>query len=364
MKIVMSSAGKDWRGTDNVTWTLVTGLRRRGHDVLVLCRPDSVLRERLDSTDIPYAPVLNGVDLSPTALWRSARALKRFGAQIVVTLKDKDLRQSAVAARLAGLPVLVCHGTDRPLKNNARYRLFFDRVATHHVAVSQAVRDTLKKGAPWLHTDIAVVYNGIETEAIDVAQPAPLGLPADAITVGFVGHFEGRKGYQDFAQAWLRVAEAAPHAHAIVVGKGRREPEFRALLADAPRVHFLGFRDDVPAIMQALDIFVLPSRFEGFGLVLVEAMAAAAACVTYNTSNMPELIEDGVNGVLVPPGDISALAAAIVDLCTNDELRTRLGAAARASVHERFTADVMVRNYEALIASIVHSSNGTRLASL
>ena len=93
-------------------------------------------------------------------------------------------------------------------------------------------------------------------------------------------------------------------------------------------------------------------------------MAAAAAGVTYNTINMPELIQHGVNGLLVPPGDVSALAGAIVDLCTDQELRIRLGAAARTSVLERFTADVMVQNYEALIGDIVHSSNGTGLASL
>jgi glycosyltransferase involved in cell wall biosynthesis len=353
MRIVMSSAGKDWRGTDNVTWTLVTGLRRRGHDVLVLCRPDSVLRDRLADANIPYAAVLSGFDLSPATLWRCARTLKRFGAQIVITLKDKDLRQSAVAARLTGLPVLVCHGTDRPLKNNARYRFFFDRIATHHVAVSRAVRTTIKQTAPWLRADIAVVYNGIETAEIESAAPADLGLPQDAVTVGFVGHFEGRKGYKDFAQSWLRVCDAAPHAHAIIVGQGRREADFRALLAEAPRVHFLGFRSDIPSIMQALDIFVLPSRFEGFGLVLVEAMTAGAACVTYDTSNMPELIEHGVNGLLVPVGDIDALAAATTCLCQDAVLRQQLGDAAHATVLERFTADIMVENYESLIAGIV-----------
>lgn len=353
MKIVVSSAGKDWRGTDNVTWTLVTGLRRRGHDVLVLCRPDSVLRDRVAEAQIPYAAILSGLDLSPATLWRCARTLKRFGAQIVITLKDKDLRQSAVAARMIGVPVLVCHGTDRPLKNNARYRLFFDRIATHHVAVSQAVRTTIKSTAPWLRSDIAVIYNGIETEEIESAKPARLDLPTGAVSVGFVGHFEGRKGFKDFADAWWQVAERAPHAHAIIVGQGRREPDFRAALADAPRVHWLGFRSDVPAIMQALDIFVLPSRFEGFGLVLVEAMTASVACITYDSSNMPELIDHERNGLLVPLGNVSALADAIVRVCNDAVLRERLGAAAHATVLERFSAERMVADYEAFIAGIV-----------
>ena len=353
MKIVISSAGKDWRGTDNVTWTLVVGLRRRGHDVLVLCRPDSVLRDRLAEANIPFADILSGLDLSPPVLMRCIRLFRRFGAQIIVTVKDKDLRQSGVAARMMGIPVLVCHGTDRPLKNTARYRFFFSKIATHHVAVSQAVRRTLLEGSPWLKSDVAVVYNGIETQEIDDAAPVQLGLPADAVTVSFVGHFETRKGILDFAQAWHRVAAAVPNAHAIIVGQGRREPEFRAAMEGAPRVHWLGFRSDVPSINKATDIFVLPSRFEGFGLVLAEAMAAGAACVTYNSSNMPELIDHERNGLLVPIADIDALANAIVRLCNDAELRKRLGAAARQTVHERFSAERMTEDYEALIAGIV-----------
>jgi glycosyltransferase involved in cell wall biosynthesis len=353
MKIVISSAGRDWRGTDNVTWTLVTGLRRRGHEVLVLCRPDSVLRNRLAAAHIPFAAILTGLDLSPLVLLRCARTLKRFGAQILITLKDKDLRQSAVAARMVGVPVLVCHGTDRPLKNNVRYRFFFDKIATHHVAVSKAVRETLRATSPWLRSDVAVVYNGIEMDVIDAAPRAQLDLPDDAVTVGFVGHFEGRKGYQDFAQAWWQVSERVPNAHAIIVGQGRREAEFRAALEGAPRVHWLGFRSDVPSVMKALDIFVLPSRFEGFGLVVVEAMTAGAACVAYGVSSVPELIDHEHTGVLVPAGNIEALADDIIRLCHQPQLRKQLADAARVAAHERFSGERMVLDYEELIARIV-----------
>lgn len=352
MKIVISSGGKDWRGTDNVTWNLVIGLRRRGHDVLVLCRRDSVLRERLDEARIPFAAVLSGLDLSPVVLMRCMAALKRFGAQIVITVKDKDLRQSGVAARMLGLPVLVCHGTDRPLKDTARYRFFFNNIATHHLAVSRAVRTTLLRTSPWLKSDVEVVYNGIDTTDIDAATPAALGLPADAVAVSFVGHFEMRKGIIDFAEAWLRVNTEVPNAHAVIVGQGRRETEFRAALQNAPRVHWLGFRSDVPSINKATDVFVLPSRFEGFGLVLAEAMAAGVACVTYNSSNMPELIDHERNGLLVPPGDVAALANAIIRLCRDEPLRRRLGKAARDTVDERFSAERMTADYEALIARI------------
>jgi glycosyltransferase involved in cell wall biosynthesis len=351
--IVISSAGKDWRGTDVVTWSLLTGLRRRGHNVLVFCRPGSVLEQRLTDAGIPHAAILGGLDLSPAVLLRCMRELRRFRADIVLTLKDKDLRLTAVAARAIGIPVMVCHGTDRPLKNEARYRFFFGRIATHHVAVSQAVRKTLRESAAWLKRDISVIYNGVDINEIDAAPALDLGLPAGAVTVGFVGHFEGRKGILDFAQAWQLAAPQVPHAHAVIAGQGRREPDFRAALEGAPRVHWLGFRSDVGSVMKALHVFVLPSRFEGFGLVLVEAMAAGAACIAYNSSNMPEIITDGVEGLLVPVGDVQALASAIVRLSSDAGLRVRLGDAARRAALERFSAERMVADYEAEISRVI-----------
>jgi glycosyltransferase involved in cell wall biosynthesis len=353
VKIAISAAGKDWRGTDVVTWTLVTGFRQRGHEVLVLCRPGSILQQRLVDNGIPHAAILGGIDLSPAVLLRCVLALRRFRADVVLTLKDKDLRLSGVAARLLRIPVIVCHGTDRPLKDKPHYRFFFGRVATDHVAVSEAVRNTLIASAPWLKRSVTVIYNGVDIAAVDAAPSAALPVPAHAATVGFVGHFETRKGIIDFAQAWRVAAEQAREAHAVIVGEGRREPEFRAALHGAPRVHWLGFRSDVAAVMKSLDIFVLPSRFEGFGLVLVEAMAAGAACVAYDSSNMPEIITDGVDGVLVPTGDTAALAAAIVRVCQDAGLRSRLGAAARATAVQRFSADRMIRDYEAELLRIV-----------
>jgi glycosyltransferase involved in cell wall biosynthesis len=363
VNIVLSAAGKDWRGTENVTWMLMHGFRRRGHNVLVLCRPDSALEQRLLAEQLPHASVLSGVDLNPAALFRIARVLKRFRADVVLTQKDKDIRLAGVAARMIGVPVIVSHVTDRPLKDKLHYRFFFRRIATHHVAVSHAVRATVLKSAPWLQHDVAVIYNGVDVEAIDAAPPADLPVPHGAVAVGFVGHFEMRKGIVDFAQAWQRVSETVPNAHAVIVGEGKREADFRAAMGDAPRVHWLGFRRDVPSIMKALDIFVVPSRFEGFGLVIAEAMAARAAVVGYNSSNMPEIIHDNVDGMLVAVGDTEALAAATIRLCRDNSLREKLCATARTTVLERFSVDRMVVDYVGLMEEITHARHPSRNAA-
>jgi len=349
MKLVISDAGRDWRGTESVTLLLANGFRERGHNVVVFCAPGSRLQEHLAAAAIPYEALLGGSDASPRVLTRIGRALRRHRPQLVLTQKDKDLRQTGLVARASGIPVLVRHVTDRPLKRRLRYRFFFGWVATHHVANSESTRRTLLDSAPWLRDrEIPVIHNGIDVARFAHAQPAELDLPEGAIVVGFVGHFELRKGILDFASAWQRIGAAHPDAHALVVGGGGGEADFRAALEGAPRVHWLGFRDDPERIFKRIDIFVMPSKFEGFGLVLAEAMAAGTACVAYASSNLPELVAHEHDGLLVPPGDIEGLANSINRLLRCPDLRRTLGQNAHATAAARFSAERMITEYERL----------------
>ena len=353
MRIALSSSGVEWRGTDTDTMLLAEGLIALGHDVVVLSRTGSALSERLESKGIAFEPVLGALDFGPASIARAASALRRHRSQVVVINKDKDLRMSGVAARMLGIPVLVRHVTDRPLKSAWRYRMLFGKVATHHLANSASTRDTLHRSAPWLNAEVPVILNGIDVDSYRQAAPADLGLPANAIAVGFLGAFENRKGIMDFAEAWKLIAAEVPEAHAVIAGAGGRETEFRASLANAPRVHWLGFRRDTPNVMRALDVFVMPSHFEGFGLVLAEAMAAGAAAVAYEVSNIPELVRDGVTGLLAPARDHVALANAVIRLARTPALRDQLGRAGQEYAIANFSADRMVREHEKLLQSIL-----------
>lgn len=352
MRIVISNAGRDWRGTETDTLLLARGLRDRGHDIVIFCRPDSAVATRMRSEG-PVEEILGARDFDPCVVARCASALRKHRAQVVITQKDKDLRQTGIAAWLRGVPVLVRHVTDRPLKKGLRYRFLFGRAATHHMANSAATRATLRASAPWLRADVPVIANGIDVPFFAAAAAADLGLPEDAIAVGFLGAFEMRKGIDDFAAAWRVVSLQVPNAHAVIAGAGAREEHFRSALDGVARVHWLGFRRDVANIMKALDVFVMPSRFEGFGLVLAEAMAAGVACVAYNTSNIPELLADGSTGLLVPAGNVESLANAIIRLCSDHELRASLGSAAAQHAGAHFSAERMVLQHEDLLNRII-----------
>ena len=351
MNVVISSAGLDWRGTETVAVDLARGLRQRGHNVTLFGRPDSELARREE-----IVPVLGAADMNPLTIWRAARALRAHRTDVVFVVKDKDLRQTGIAAKLLGIPVVVLHGTDRPLKNKARYRFFFKKIATHHVANSEATKKTIYESAPWMKgIDIPVIYNGIDVDSFANAQPAHLltaGPPDRLTAVGFVGHFEYRKGIEDYAQAMKQVIAAVPNTHAIIVGSGGKEADFRILLEGTPNIHWLGFRKDIGSIFKALDIFVMPSHFEGFGLVLAEAMAAGTACIVYDTSSLPELVTDEKTGLLVKALDVDGLAHAIMRLCRDEDLRKQLGKNAALEARTRFSVDAMVHGYDELLAHI------------
>lgn len=355
MRVVLSNASYSWGGVHVVTEALALGLRARGHDVAVLCRPDSPLQARL-AGKVPLEPVARGMDLSPLAIGRIAAALRRHRPDVVLTLMEKDVRLTGPAARALGIPVVVRRANDRPLKRTPHFRILYGWLPALHVANSEATRRTMLASAPWLRPErVRVIHNGIDTAALDALAPADLGLPAGALAIGFVGRFDERKGILDLARAWPAVADALPHAHLVMVGKGPEEDRARALLADAPRVRWLGYRADAAAVMRALDVLTVPSHWEGFGLVAAEALAVGTPVVAAEASSLPEIVRHGAEGLLVPPRDPAALADALVTLGREGEMRARMAAAGVERIRTRFSLEGMIGRYEAVLREVVES---------
>lgn len=341
--------------------TLAEGLLARGHEVVFFCRPGSPLHERVGAMGLPSVPVVSGADANPRALAGAWLGLRRHAPEVVIVQKEKDVRVTAVAARLRGIPVVIRHETDRPLKRLPHYAFFYGWTATHHVVNSLASRDTLLASAPWVRPErVTLIPNGIDAAAFAAAVPACLGLPADALTVGFLGQLEPRKGVLDLAAAWPLVSRAVPNAHLVIAGRGPLEPEQRRVLASEPRVTWLGFRSDVAQVLAALDLVVVPSHFEGFSLAAVEAMAAGRPVVASRVSSLPELVREGVEGRLVAARSPEALASAIIDLLGSPRARVRMGRAGALRALD-FTIGRMLDGHEALLAALTGRSAAARL---
>jgi len=340
-------------------WMLraLRALQERGHQVWLCCRPDTEVGKRAVALGIAVEFVKFGGDFDPRTIFKLARFMRRERIDAVLTNMDKELRLGGLAAKLAGVPVVIPRrGIDYPLKNRWRYRFAYNILATRILANSQATKRALLVNAPWLDAErIEVIYNGIDIEPFAQSSAhnfrAEWGVKPDEPLLGFVGQLDERKGIRVLLAAFQRIKREVPHARLIFVGHG----PLREIIADEVKKHnwgdavlLPGFLDDIAGVMQVIDVLLLPSFWEGFGIVLIEAMAAGKPAISTDTSSMPEIIVDGQTGYIVPPGDAEALAERTIRLLRDATLREKFGQASRQRVSEKFMHQHMIEEVENL----------------
>lgn len=230
--------------------------------------------------------------------------------------------------------------------------LFLTRLADRIVAVSEHVlRSLLEGGVP--EERAVVIYNGIDLASFDrEAQGEPTRLfPEEDFVIGTVGSLTQLKSQETLVEAFALIAADEPRMRLLIVGEG---PEMQNLQTQGERlgiidkVLFAGFRKDVPGVMKRIDIYVQPSSYESFGIVLLEAMAARKPVIATAVGGMPEIVADGKSGFLVPHGDAAAISNVLRELMSDDDLRTKMGEKGRSIVSERFLIEHTVREYQKL----------------
>ena len=317
--------------------------------------------------------------------------LERAGVPVEVLDQPDDLATAALAHRFADLRPAIIHnhmyraevvGTSAALRtvamglprpfivstvHSSRVRSAADRALLASltpemdrlVAVSHSIeRKIAREGRRGVPVELIPngVDNGIDPERYATDAPSrtlemEFGLPAGAPLVGVIARLEPEKGHPTLLDAWPLVLHESPQARLLIVGEGsEREAleEQARRLGVLPRVIFTGARDDVPAVIGALDVAILPSYREAQGVSLLEAMALAKPIVASRVGGIPEFVEEGVTGLLVAPRDPAALAGAIVRVVRDDALADALGRNGRELVRERYCIDVMVRRVEDL----------------
>ena len=348
MKVLHVDTAAGWRGGQNQVLLTALGQAARGHEVTVACRAGGALEARARATGAiePCALPFRG-DLWPPAILGLARALRRVRPD-VVQLHDAHAVSNgrlATATRLTPRVRLVAtRRVDFPLRGALSRRKFrgCDRV----IAVSRAITGVLMAGG--IEGDrIRLVYEGVADRA-----PWPggaealrsLGVPEGSPVVGNVAALTGHKDHATLIEAAGLVLRARTETRFVMVGEGplRRELEARVREGGlAGRVVFAGFRDDVDRLLPAFDVFCLSSQLEGLGTSVLDAMAFGRPVVATAAGGIPEAVEDGVTGRLVPVRDPVALAGALLDLLRDPGTRRAMGDAGRKRFLARFTADRM-----------------------
>jgi glycosyltransferase involved in cell wall biosynthesis len=338
----------------------------RRHDVTVLTTGRDAPMETLSpSLTVVSAPgwllpdPVNYV-ISPALLWRVARFIRRERPDVVLVSKFMFFTSlSVLVARVLGKPVVLVTDTYPGInwfpRNRAVAAVMWVyarlvgvpllRAASKVVVLHEGLEDVARRYG----LDYEVVHNGPDLAEADAAPPAAdLPKPTGEVWVGYVGRLESVKGHDVLLRAAGAVHGRHPAVRTFFVGATGP-----GMLEASSGVRFLGFRRDVYSVLKRMDVFCLPSLSEGLPNALMEAMAVGCACVASRVGGVEVLIEDERNGLLVPPGDVPALTAALERLVTDAVLRQRLGRAARVTIEERFDGRRIAERYEQVFEDLL-----------
>ena len=330
---------------------LALALKERGYDVSVACSAGGPLAARLEEADIPV-PVLLGVVAKRRVGFRLAWRLRRLLVRGRFDLVHAHIYASAVAAALATfatrVPLVITEHSEGRWRTRRSWwvtRWAYARAA-HVITVSAPIRRLLLERAGLRPERVSVIPNALpQPERPGETATPPFASPL----VGVVARLQPEKGLTVFLEAASRVASAVPDVEFLVVGDGPLRGALPAL-ADSlglnGRVHFLGARADADALIERLDVLVVPSLSEGSPLVVLEAMHAGVPVVATAVGGIPEQIRNAREGLLVPPGDATALADAVRDLLREPERARALAAEARRRAAEAFAHERVVDEIE------------------
>lgn len=349
---------------DRPTTATFAGLVKAGVDVTVICPAGNERCVWLADRGVRVLDIPLRRQFDRDAVRRLRRELEEGGYDILHLFSNKALQNGLAASR--GLPVKIV--AYRGIVGNVSFfspvswLRFLNPRIDRIVCVADAVRDYFLNMRPKFFRlppeRLVTIYKG---HSLDWYQAAPadlgtVGIAREAFVIACVANYRPRKGIEVLVEAFERLPEAWA-AHLLLIGGGMDAPALSrriAASAAAARVHVLGYRADAPALTAACDVFVLPStKREGLARSLIEAMAYGVAPVVTDCGGSPELVVDGVCGLVVPVRDAAALAEGIGRLHDDPELRRRLGAAARERIRRDFRIEDTIERTHALYRSLL-----------
>lgn len=369
--IIQMDFGKEWKGGQSQALYLTKGLRDRGFEVSLICQAGSPLFEKAKKEGIEVYPLKVRSEFNPVAVTRISQIIKKKNAKILHSHESHAVTLAILASFIHPVPVKVAaRRVDFSVKGNPLRKFKYDRFVSAVIAVSEGVRRVLlQDGIP--ASKIHVIYGGTEIGKFQIEGTKEewrerLGLRKDGFLAGIVAHLVPHKGHIYLIEAAKLLKEKGARMEILIIGDGEMKPVLisRArTLGVEDMVRFLGFREDIPQLLKALDIFVLSSYLEGLCTSILDAMASKLPVVATRAGGIPEAVVDGVTGILVPPGNPSTLADAIYHLYKNRELAIRMGERGYERALNFFSVERMVENTISLYKRLLEEKGLSLLSS-
>jgi glycosyltransferase involved in cell wall biosynthesis len=363
MRIVHLEAGRHLYGGARQVEHLINGLSELGVDNVLVCPHRSAVAETNVPADIIELPLRGDLDVSQTV--RLARVLRSRPISLlhVHSRRGADLYGGRAAQR-AGIASLITRRVES--FEPAAWLHYKLRPYARIVAISRAIERDLTVRAGLARHRVVRVPSAVALSTVqrrDSAERlrATLEIPEAARVIGTVAQLIPRKGHATLLRAFADATRRQPDLWLVIFGRGPREAPLRRWAEQLhinERVVFAGFRDNIAALMPGLDVMVHAAAREGLGVAVLEAMAAGVPVVATRVGGVPDIIDDGISGLLVRPGDTGAIAAAIERLLEDTALSQKLAERGRQHVASAFSIERMARAYLNLYRETLREHGG------
>lgn len=353
-------------GSEKIASTISSNLNN-GHFQSSICALDigGELIEELAINNIPHH-ILHRKGIEFDVSRRIYRLLKKFSVDIVHTHHFAQLFYTVVPACLAGVKIVHTeHEYNSYLENNFSRKAIkpLSYFCKRFTTVSQDVADYFIREVGLPAARVTIVRNGIDIRKFDIQSDVvrkELGISDDAIVFGTVGRLEEEKDHRTLLNAFSKLSESDPRAKLLMIGDGRLRKELEThanALGLGERILFLGSRTDVPEVLSAIDVFVLTSIREGLPIAVIEAMGARKPVICTDVGSMKSLVQDGINGLLVPPRDEDAICRALLKMQGNPAMRKEMGERGHDLAQRSFSLDSMIEQYERIYRSMIRDNH-------
>jgi len=358
LKIIHIDPEKNWGGGEAQVFGLLTYLAAKGHQNVLLGHPEGRLYEAVRKLDIKTRPLIVRNDFDPLAALRLGRIIRDERSDLIHLHTKRAHALALWLRRRERTPrIVVTRRMDYPVAKGWYTGQLYNSKVDGVIAISRSIASILS-AAGVDSKKITLIHSGVDAGRFEpVAVSAKTA--SDSAVVGMAAIMEERKGHRYLLEAARLLKDRGRRIRYLLAGNGSLKPELEARVATLglkDDVRFPGFVSDISKFLETIDLFVMPSLFEGLGVAVLEAMAAGKPVVATNVGGLAESVVDSVTGFLVPPQDPRPLADAMEKLVSERSLACAMGARGAERVREHFTLEKMAEKNEAYYYTLIHEN--------
>ena len=334
-----------WGGGEKWHLDMISSINTKEHRSIYISSPASPLSLKLNEMNVSgYELRISNLSfLNPLKVWKLARIFRKEKVGVLLSNLPSDMKVASIAGKMAGVPKIIYRrGSAIPVRNSVMNRYLFRKVLTGIMANSQETRRTIlaNNSTLVLEEKIKVIYNGVCLSRYQ-RDSKPLYRAKEGETVlGCAGRLSEEKGHLHLLEMMKYLKDKKESYKLLIAGEGKMRSALErkaSKLGVSEQVEFLGFVENMPSFFSSIDIFLLSSRFEGFGYVIAEAMASWKPVVAFDIKSSVEIVKHGVTGYITRPNRVDEMASRVQELTGDKELREKMGEMGRARVEELFS---------------------------